>query len=62
MIFILKFTFRSYYEEKDRWQIQMESQKSRINELERALNDSKRVYSDAMNALRRINEEVCCNF
>ena len=36
----------------------MEAQKSRINELERALNDSKRIYSDAMNALRQINDEV----
>jgi hypothetical protein len=36
----------------------MESQKSRINELEKALNDSKRIYSDAMKSLGRINEEV----
>ena len=54
--------FRNYYEEKDRWQIQMESQKARINELERAFNDSKRIYSDAMKALGRINEEVCFYF
>lgn len=50
--------YRYYYEEKDRWQIQMEAQKARINELERALNDAKRIYSDAMNKLRNISDEV----
>jgi hypothetical protein len=54
--------FRNYYEEKDRWQMQMEAQKARINEIERTLNDSKRIYSEAMNALRLISDEVNVTF
>ncbi len=38
--------------------MQMEAQKTRINELERALNDSKYIYSEAMKALRLISDEV----
>lgn len=47
-----------YYEEKERWNIQMEAQKARINEIESALLDSKRIYSEAMNKLRDISDEI----
>jgi predicted patatin/cPLA2 family phospholipase len=49
---------RLYYDEKSRWNMQMEAQKSRIDELENALNHSKVLYKEAMNNLSKISEEV----
>ena len=51
-------SLRVYYEEKDRWQMQMEAQRESIYALEKLLVNSKSVYSEAMNALRCISDEV----
>ncbi|CAF0703548.1 unnamed protein product [Brachionus calyciflorus] len=48
----------SYYEEKFRWNIQMEAQKARIDELERALILAKTTYKEAMKNLSKISEEI----
>ena len=47
-----------YYDEKTRWNIQMEAQKSRIDELEKALTQAKIQYKEAMANLSKISEEV----
>ena len=49
---------RLYYDEKSRWKIQMETQKMRIYELERALVQTKVIYKEAMVNLSKISEEV----
>jgi hypothetical protein len=48
----------SYYEEKARWNIQMECQKARIEELEQTLCLTKTAYKEAMLNLSKISEEV----
>jgi hypothetical protein len=48
----------SYYEEKTRWNIQMECQKARIEELEQTLCLTKIAYKEAMLNLSKISEEV----
>ena len=59
--FVLNIFFcRSYYEEKFRWQIQMEAQKSRIDELENAMTQAKVAYNEAMANLSKISEDVSC--
>jgi chromosome segregation ATPase len=47
-----------YYEEKSRWNVQMEAQKSRIDELEKALVQAKCQYKEAMSNLSKISEEI----
>lgn len=47
-----------YYDEKARWNLQMETQKSHINEIEQTLIHTKRVYKEAMTNLSKISEEV----
>ncbi len=47
-----------YYDEKTRCNIQMEAQKSRIDELEKALTQAKIQYKEAMINLSKISEEV----
>lgn len=49
---------QSYYDEKFRWNLQMEAQKARIEELERTLAVSKISYKEAMHNLSSISEEV----
>lgn len=47
-----------YYDEKARWNIQMETQKSHILEIEQALNYTKKSYKEAMTNLSIISEEI----
>lgn len=47
-----------YYEEINRWNIQMEAQKARIDELERVLAQVKVSYKEAMKNLSNISEQV----
>jgi hypothetical protein len=47
-----------YYEEKDRWNTQMEAQKMRIHELEKALIQTKKNYKEAMINLSKISEDI----
>lgn len=47
-----------YYEEKTRWTNQMETQKSRIYEIEQAIAQNKSIYKEAMRNLSRISEEI----
>ncbi|RMZ96045.1 SH3 domain-binding 5 isoform X3 [Brachionus plicatilis] len=47
-----------YYEEKNRWNVQTEAQKARIDELERALTDAKVTYKEAMKNLSNISEQI----
>jgi hypothetical protein len=47
-----------YYDEKSRWNTQMEAQKMRINELEQALIQTKVTYKEAMINLSKISEEI----
>lgn len=47
-----------YYDEKARWNLQMETQKSHINEIEQTLIHTKRVYKEAMTNLSKISEEI----
>lgn len=49
---------RLYFDEKTRWTIQMEAQKSRIEELEKAIAQAKVSYKEAMKNLSKISEEV----
>lgn len=49
---------KTYYEEKFRWNTQMESQKMRIYELEKALMQAKISYKEAMINLSKISEEI----
>jgi hypothetical protein len=49
---------RSYYQEKNRWNIQIEAQNIRINELERLIAYSKTIYNEAMLNLSKISEEI----
>ena len=47
-----------YYDEKARWNLQMETQKSHINEIEQSLIHTKRMYKEAMTNLSKISEEI----
>lgn len=47
-----------YFDEKTRWNIQMEAQKARIDELEKATIQEKASYKEAMRNLNRISEEI----
>ena len=47
-----------YYEEKARWNTQMEAQKMRIHELEQALIQTKKNYKEAMINLSKISEDI----
>lgn len=47
-----------YYDEKNRWNVQMEAQKARIDEIERALAQVKVSYKEAMKNLSNISEQV----
>jgi len=47
-----------YYDEKSRWNIQMEAQKMRIHDLEQALMQTKITYKEAMINLSKISEEI----
>lgn len=47
-----------YFDEKTRWNIQMEAQKARIDDLEKATIQEKASYKEAMRNLNRISEEV----
>lgn len=47
-----------YYDEKARWNLHMETQKSHINEIEQTLIHTKRVYKEAMTNLSKISEEI----
>jgi len=47
-----------YYEEKSRWTIQMEAQKARIDELEKAIVQAKICYREAMKNLSKISEDI----
>jgi len=49
---------KSYYDEKTRWNVQMEAQKLRIDELDLAIQHAKVVYNGAMANLSRISEEI----
>ena len=49
---------QSYYDEKNRWTIQMEAQKARIEELDQLLSITKGTYKDAMYNLSKISEEI----
>jgi hypothetical protein len=41
-----------------RWNLQMEAQRTCVYDIERVLANEKRVYSEAMNNLRIISDEV----
>ncbi len=47
-----------YYDEKNRWTIQMEAQKTRIQDLEKTLHLTKITYKEAMHNLAKISEEI----
>lgn len=47
-----------YYDEKSRWNIQMETQKSHIHEIEQTLIYTKKIYKEAMSNLSMISEEI----
>lgn len=49
---------KPYYEEKSRWNTQMEAQKMRIHELEQALIQTKTIYKEAMINLSKISEDI----
>lgn len=54
----LKIYYRSYYQEKSRWNIQLEAQSIRLNELERLIAYSKSIYNEAMQNLSKISEDI----
>ena len=47
-----------YFDEKTRWNIQMEAQKARIDELDKAIVQAKTSYKEAMKNLSKISEDV----
>lgn len=47
-----------YFDEKTRWNLQMETQKSHINEIEQNLAQTKKIYKEAMANLSNISEEI----
>lgn len=47
-----------YYDEKSRWNVQIETQKSHIHEIEQSLIFTKKVYKEAMHNLSKISEEI----
>jgi len=49
---------QQYYDEKSKWNVQMEAQKSRIDDLEQALFHAKNAYKEAMFNLSKISEEI----
>ena len=52
------FLKRAYYQEKKRWNVQLEAQSIRINELERLIAYSKTIYNEAMYNLSKISEDI----